>query len=595
VLPPSLSLAKAQFLAAPISAQAGNWCVTCNDTTKENGGVYNQRPNSAFIGLFGDANKAKIAWQNQACSPDPANSANSLDGNARPPADGNWIAPGGRDSCTPRALLAITSPATTACLLGARDAGCSQVDTTQAYTAPVSIVQELSSVVETVGQVYQTIEEPLSFVDSVTSVTSNPFGVISIAMAVTSDIRNRAENPQVKTLAGSLSEAGLELHLVPTGSGLLATTAVGPVCGKIESGYINSQQDAGEIALNAAALCLDNQISENVTCGGLSQPIDIAGVPVSAFNWDIVLKKVSSPNSCCLSSPASRYFVNTLSLSLDGFQSCSQGSVQVNARPQIVPGVLGAQTEDSITATESGRYVFFQNGQIVAEKDVVVEGDTLQIKLYVDINGNGVKDNTEEYISDYSQISIAKDATAVSYPLQTGWNFIRIPMVDGRLSNPIRKASELLQYWNNQGADIVHIAKFEAGKFVFYSMRENGEVFSPDFTLLPGQGLAVFNRRPNIRLSFSGNRITQSLPLQMSNGWNLIGVIAPGKTFSSESLLSAFNSQGFTADTVSSYQNGSYQSVVQDKSILFGNNFNIIDSKSYFVRINSQSQPTFSP
>jgi hypothetical protein len=268
---------------------------------------------------------------------------------------------------------------------------------------------------------------------------------------------------------------------------------------------------------------------------------------------------------------------------------------QVYAQTETPGRVLQAATDNGVEVEDSGRYVFFQDGARIAEQDVIVTDGSVELRLFNDENGNGRRDDGEEYFDDYSQISIAREATAEEFRLNSGWNLVNLPMVDTRSDDPVRTSSDLADYWNGQGADILHIARFQNGQFDIFSKRESGTQYAEDFDIIPGQATFVLNMTTPIDVTFSGNKFEDSVPLQISNGWNLVGIIAPDSDYDSEGVLNALSEQGFSADTISQFENGLYQSVIQDEGNTFGNNFNVIDKRGYFIRVESGGDNQFTP
>lgn len=243
-----------------------------------------------------------------------------------------------------------------------------------------------------------------------------------------------------------------------------------------------------------------------------------------------------------------------------------------------------AQEED-LTVTESGQYAFFQDGEKIAEGVVVVgEDGTATVRLYYDDNGNGIKDDDEEFFTDYSTINLSQEIEAEGYILNAGWNLISLPLYNTDTDNPIQTVSTLLDHWNEQGADIVHIARFRNGKFEMYSKRETGATFTNDFALIPGEAYFVLNYKP-INATFTGNPIESAVKVPISNGWNMIGIISPLNEYNSEQILDEFEAEGITADTITMHESGLYQSVIKEEDLVYGNNFNIVDTKGYFVRV----------
>jgi hypothetical protein len=257
--------------------------------------------------------------------------------------------------------------------------------------------------------------------------------------------------------------------------------------------------------------------------------------------------------------------------------------------------ILGTEDTQAPAVSEPGRYSLFQDGAKVAEFELVTNNEKTYIAAFNDTNANGVKDTGESYIQDYSSFSVAKDATAQSYTLDAGWNLIHIPLVDNRTEGAIKKASQLLQHWKDAGASILHVARFKNGKFDIYTLREDDNTFAGDFNILPGDGLFVYSANPNAEVIFSGNAIESALSLNLSQGWNLVGIVSPGKNYDSEQVLDAMSSQGITADTFSQFDGGKYQSIVKESGTTFGNNFNVVSTKGYFVKVNGGGGKTFKP
>ncbi len=282
---------------------------------------------------------------------------------------------------------------------------------------------------------------------------------------------------------------------------------------------------------------------------------------------------------------------------------------QTQSLQTIAPKVLGQsqaqlqqtqpqapqQPSQSLEVTESGRYSFFENGEKIAEQDVIVSAEKVELRLFADNNGNGLKDAGEEYFASERQVNLTKEASLEEFSLNSGWNLIHLPLIDARIEGAVNSAAKLVDYWNEQGADVRHVARFIGGQFQIFSKRETGTQYTQDFELVPGEGIFVLNRAENVKVSFSGKRYDGSLPLKLQNGWNLVGIINGGLDMNSEELLKKAEGQGVTADTISQFESGSYQSVIRKDELLFGNNFKIIDKKGYFIKVESGTAKEFDP
>jgi hypothetical protein len=178
---------------------------------------------------------------------------------------------------------------------------------------------------------------------------------------------------------------------------------------------------------------------------------------------------------------------------------------------------------------------------------------------------------------------LKKDSEAATYELFSGWNSIALSVIS---SEGIDTASELLESFNKQGAEVKHIARYTGSGFQMYTKREDGQEFSNDFDLVPGQGYFVLNYKPAV-VNLKGNKFDESVPFRVQNGWNLVGVYTNEKTYTAEQLLKGMNDAKITADTVSKYDSGLYSNVVYENSILYGNSFNLIERQGYFIKVKS--------
>lgn len=262
----------------------------------------------------------------------------------------------------------------------------------------------------------------------------------------------------------------------------------------------------------------------------------------------------------------------------DNGQFLDTGSILYNVSAQ-------ESREDEVVVNGAGEYVFFLDGQKIASKEVVMNGDgEAHIKLFYDDNGNGTRDEGEEFFQDYDQITISKENSIERYKLDYGWNLITFPLYDNSAENPVQTASALLRTWNGKGAEIKHIARYKGGQFEMYSEREGEIEFSNDFNLIPGEAYFILNYEAT-DVTFAGNEIQSAVKLPISNGWNMVGLISPDTEYDSEQVLDKMGEEDITADTISSYESGLYSSVVKEDGTLYGSNFNIVDKKGYFIRV----------
>jgi|GEM_PF-3097964 len=259
--------------------------------------------------------------------------------------------------------------------------------------------------------------------------------------------------------------------------------------------------------------------------------------------------------------------------------------------------ILGQSNNEGVDLAESGAYSAYYGesfDQPIAEFAVNLDGrKAKKVRLFIDTNGNGIKDPDEKIIRDYKQIKLKKDSDAATYELQVGWNLIALPLSP---SEDIDTASQLVQHFNSKGASIKHVAKYTDTGFVMFTEREDGSEFSNDFHLIPGQGYFVLNYT-YAKADIKGNKFDESVPFSVRNGWNLVGVYTNEQSYTAEELLKDMNADGIVADTVSDYSSGLYKNLIYEDDVTYGNDINLIERKGYFIRVKSGggSENQFTP
>ncbi len=235
----------------------------------------------------------------------------------------------------------------------------------------------------------------------------------------------------------------------------------------------------------------------------------------------------------------------------------------------------------------SGGYSFFVNGELSVSKEVIINNQNLEVKLFNDVNGNKIKDAEESYIDnsqDSFEVEIKKDYSVMEYTFDSGWNLIHVPLALEECCNSI---SQLLIELKNQGISIVNAASFKNGQFRIFNLREGGSSFGEDFPIYPGMGVFVLNNGLSKSATINGLELNESVPIVLDNGWNLVGIYSIDQNYSANTLLDAFAEVEAKVTTISTYGSGMYQSVIQEEEDLFGSNFNIIDKRGYFIKVES--------
>lgn len=252
----------------------------------------------------------------------------------------------------------------------------------------------------------------------------------------------------------------------------------------------------------------------------------------------------------------------------------------VNA--QVVLGVSDGSKATTVNVNEEGVYkIESVAGYAVPTSEIKVTKNadgTAEIKFFVDNNGNGLKDDGEEYITTPLEVKLEKQQDLSTYNLTIGWNLISWNNVD----NKIKTGMDLLNKIADEGGYATHIATYRNGGWVLLSQR-SGEKFGKDFDLVPNEGYFVKVLKA-VELNIEGTKIAKDQDMFFSTGWNLIGYRSELKT--AKSLIEEVNKNtSLDMDTVTRFENSRYENLVKDTGTYYGNDFNIVEGKGYFVRL----------
>jgi len=257
----------------------------------------------------------------------------------------------------------------------------------------------------------------------------------------------------------------------------------------------------------------------------------------------------------------------------------------------VMSSVYATGEDSSITINDSGVYeldgVNLTDGGESIEVVVPDDRESVNVRFYRDSNKNGKRDTGEEYITS-KNIQVRKTADILSWDLQYGWNLISFPLV----LDEAKTAKGLLEKIAQDGGYATHVAAYQNGQWSLYSKRGDWE-FSNDFNIPPGAGYFVKVHKTTI-LHLKGNKLEESLPLGLANGWNLVGIIAPEKEYSADSLLTAITDNQIGADTVTRWQGGRYENFIKAEGIAYGNDYRLFDQGGYFIRVKSGAK-VFTP
>jgi hypothetical protein len=223
-------------------------------------------------------------------------------------------------------------------------------------------------------------------------------------------------------------------------------------------------------------------------------------------------------------------------------------------------------------------------------KNVYIENGE-EVNFYLDANANSQRDPGEEIVDLGEQkLQVTKESASTYYRFNAGWNAFA---VNGIVNSGDFKASDLLGQINSSGGEAKHVAQFIGGKWQIYTQRGYNS-FNEDFQIKPATGYMVFVGKA-AELTLDAQTAKQSFPISFSNGWNLVGFTHQSKVYDAKTLLSDLDKGKIVADTVSTLENGRYNSLVLKDGSEFGNNYNLLHTRSYFIRVESTTGQEFSP
>jgi len=129
------------------------------------------------------------------------------------------------------------------------------------------------------------------------------------------------------------------------------------------------------------------------------------------------------------------------------------------------------------------------------------------------------------------------------------------------------------------------VSTYRNGKWDIYSQR--GDVsFSDDFNILPGVGYFIRIHQGTV-VNITGNKLAESMPLDLEIGWNLVGIYSPDASYTADSLLGSIIDKGIEADIATKWDNGKYYDFIKSEGISYGNDFKIFETGGYFLRVKS--------
>ena len=270
------------------------------------------------------------------------------------------------------------------------------------------------------------------------------------------------------------------------------------------------------------SMALDTQDNSDIQCAvDANADGNYSGLRNIGFSSDLT-KDIQTPTGDC-------YSKQTVSISTNadkvcewvnsGTRTCHSSGTSIGIQKQagngtFLPNLLQSVYADANIVTD--RLNIAETGIFtIAVKDYtskvnqvkVYDPNTYKVKFFNDINGNGVQDKGEEYISDPLDIKLEKIEDVKKINLKAGWNLINVNIVN----NKFKTAKDLIDQINSQGGYATHVETYRDGKWIILTVRA-GSQFGVDFNLVPSEGYFVKVIKP-VGLILEGNLIQKNLSL----------------------------------------------------------------------------------
>ncbi|HRI06049.1 MAG TPA: fibronectin type III domain-containing protein [Candidatus Dojkabacteria bacterium] len=185
------------------------------------------------------------------------------------------------------------------------------------------------------------------------------------------------------------------------------------------------------------------------------------------------------------------------------------------------------------------------------------------------------------------EINYEKKAEVKKYDLQAGINIISFDFVPVPTTLGAYTVSELVENARKNGTNIEYVSYFDGGRWVEGYKCTAESCIGSNFAILPGKGYVLKTSKKG-SFTVSAYNLKSAIPLNLSAGWNLIGVHGYSSAYTAKSLINSINKvEGLTADNVSWYptSKGRYEGLQVTEGVEYGFDFPINPMNGYFVRI----------
>jgi hypothetical protein len=211
-------------------------------------------------------------------------------------------------------------------------------------------------------------------------------------------------------------------------------------------------------------------------------------------------------------------------------------------------------------------------------------------RLYIDANNSNSFDKGDiDLGEDTVKLSLSLEVKSTSIHISKGFNLVSFDLVSSDIGTT---AKEWLSYLNDRHDDAFYsIAKFDGGKWVVIENRDGETYGTDDFQIVPGQGYLLKSKYDMV-LDFVGKAILDPVPVDLRQGWNLIGIQGGDTAYTAESLIDDVNSvDGLVSDNVTRWDTSvsRYIGLQKETSAVYGIDFPLSSLEGYFVRVKEGS------
>lgn len=186
------------------------------------------------------------------------------------------------------------------------------------------------------------------------------------------------------------------------------------------------------------------------------------------------------------------------------------------------------------------------------------------------------------------EIQYEKKAEVRKYDLNKGVNIVSFDFIPVGISGASYRASDLIANAQRNGTRIEYVSYFDGGRWIEGYKCTNDTCVGSNFTLLPGKGYLLKTANKGF-VSVSAYNLKSAIPLNLSAGWNLIGIHGYKQVYTAKSFIQSVNKvEGLNADNVSWYptSKGRYEGFQLTDGAEYGFDFPINPMNGYFIRIN---------